>query len=125
MWTLTGASTRQHPAPFPLELAYRLVRMFSFWGDTVLDPFSGTGTTMLAALKAGRNSVGIEIDPAYCRMAHERLLREGPSLFSGAQIELVESSTITAKVALVGEAKGPYGRPARKKQRGSKRQADK
>jgi len=46
IWTgLTGASTRQHPAPYPLELAVRLVRMFSFVGDTVLDPFLGTGTT--------------------------------------------------------------------------------
>ncbi|MEJ2704925.1 MAG: site-specific DNA-methyltransferase [Sedimentisphaerales bacterium] len=50
-WTLSGASTKSHPAPFPLELAYRLVRMFSFWDDTVLDPFCGTGTTMLAAMK--------------------------------------------------------------------------
>lgn len=45
-WHITGASTRQHPAPFPEELAYRLVRMFSFWGDTVLDPFCGSGTTI-------------------------------------------------------------------------------
>ena len=58
-WNITGASTRDHPAPFPLELAYRLVRMFSFVGDTVLDPFCGTGTTMVAALKAGRNSVWV------------------------------------------------------------------
>ena len=69
IWTLNGASTREHPAPFPIELATRLVRMFSFHGDTVLDPFSGSGTTMLAAMKWGRNSLGIEIDPEYCRMA--------------------------------------------------------
>jgi site-specific DNA-methyltransferase (adenine-specific) len=50
-WTLSGASTKEHPAPFPLELASRLVQMFSFVGDTVLDPFCGTGTTMLAAMK--------------------------------------------------------------------------
>jgi DNA modification methylase len=59
IWSgLTGASTRRHPAPFPLELATRLVRMFSFVGDTVLDPFLGTGTTSLAASQCGRNSVG-------------------------------------------------------------------
>ena len=46
-WTITGASTRNHPAPYPLKLAHRLVQMFSFWGDTVLDPFCGSGTTML------------------------------------------------------------------------------
>ncbi len=62
---LTGASTRNHPAPFPLELAERLIRMFSFVGDTVLDPFLGTGTTTIAAKRHGRNSVGFEIDPTY------------------------------------------------------------
>jgi DNA modification methylase len=74
IWTgLPGASTRQHPAPFPLELAERLVRMFSFVGDTVLDPFMGTGTTNLAALKWGRNSIGAEIDEQYFEFAHRRL----------------------------------------------------
>jgi modification methylase len=57
-----GASTKQHPAPFSVELAYRLVRMFSFVGDTVLDPFAGTFTTTLAAMKAERNSIGNELD---------------------------------------------------------------
>lgn len=78
---LTGESTKQHPAPFPEELAYRLVRMFSFVGDTVLDPFMGTGTTLLAAARCGRNSIGVEIEPAYIRMAKERLERGLPSLF--------------------------------------------
>ena len=50
-WNLTGASTKEHPAPFPLESASRLVQMFSFAGDTVLDPFCGTATTMVAAMK--------------------------------------------------------------------------
>ncbi len=82
IWNLTGASTRGHPAPFPIELAYRLVRMFSFIGDTVLDPFCGSGTTMIGAMKCGRNSIGIEIDPVYCRQAAHRLRDEGASLFS-------------------------------------------
>ena len=85
-WTLTGASTKHHPAPFPLDLAYRLVRMFSFWGDTVLDPFVGTGTTMLAAEKAGRNSIGLDIDEEYCRMALRRFHGEGSSLFAAKRI---------------------------------------
>lgn len=90
IWTdLTGASTREHPAPYPIELAYRLVRMFSFTGDTVLDPFVGTGSTMLAAMKCHRNSIGNELDPAYFAMAEKRLKSEiqqapmfadGPSL---------------------------------------------
>jgi DNA modification methylase len=86
-WTITGASTKKHPAPFPLELAYRLVRMFSFWGDTVLDPFCGTGTTMVAAMKCGRNSIGIEIDAEYCRMTVSRLKDENLNLFTASKLE--------------------------------------
>ncbi len=86
-WTITGASTRKHPAPFPLELAYRLVRMFSFWGDTVLDPFCGAGTTMIAAMKCQRNSIGLEIDSEYCSMATKRLLGEQRPLFPDARFE--------------------------------------
>ncbi|OPY48723.1 MAG: Modification methylase MjaI [Methanosaeta sp. PtaU1.Bin060] len=73
IWCLGGASTRQHPAPFPLALAERLVRMFSFVGDTVLDPFMGTGTTNLAAGKWGRCSIGFEIEPEYFEMACKRV----------------------------------------------------
>lgn len=86
-WKITGASTKHHPAPFPVELAYRLVRMFSFYGDTVLDPFCGTGTTMIAAMKCDRNSIGIEIDSEYCRMAAKRLKRENQNLFSNACLD--------------------------------------
>jgi len=86
-WNITGASTKNHPAPFPLELAYRLVRMFSFWGDTVLDPFCGTGTTMLAAIKCHRNSIGVEIDESYCKLALKRLNQSSSSLFSVEEIE--------------------------------------
>lgn len=88
IWTLTGASTKQHPAPFPLDLADRLVRMFSFVGDTVLDPFVGTGTTLVASAAAGRNAIGVEIDPAYARLARERLATIG-DLFNRPRIETV------------------------------------
>jgi DNA modification methylase len=76
IWTdIRGASTRDgHPAPYPTDLAERLIRMFSFAGDTVLDPFLGTGSTALAALRAGRNSIGNEIEPRYMQMARERLM---------------------------------------------------
>ena len=86
IWTITGASTRTHPAPFPLELATRLVRMFSFHGDTVLDPFCGTGTTMVAALRYGRNSIGIDIEPEYCRMAARYLKKESSNLFFDTEL---------------------------------------
>ena len=83
VWTgLTGASTKDHPAPYPVELAERLIRMFSFVGDTVLDPFMGTGTTALAASKCGRNSVNFEIDAVYLEFAAQRLQREISSLFA-------------------------------------------
>jgi len=86
IWNITGASTRNHPAPFPLELASRLIRMFSFHGDTVLDPFCGTGTTMIAALRYGRNSIGIDIDPEYCRMAARYLKKESSNLFINTEL---------------------------------------
>ena len=74
LWTdVPGASTRDHPAPFPVELAARLIRMFSFVGDTVLDPFTGTASTQVAAAAFGRNSVGIEVDPVYFEDALARL----------------------------------------------------
>jgi DNA modification methylase len=83
---VTGASTRKHPAPYPLELAERLVRMFSFVADTVLDPFMGTGTTNLAAARWGRNSIGVEIDPAYFEMARTRLMINTVDLYMAPQI---------------------------------------
>lgn len=71
---IKGESTRQgHPAPFPEKLAERLIKLFSFAGDTVLDPFVGTGTTSVAALESGRNSIGLEIEPKYFKMAKQRL----------------------------------------------------
>jgi DNA modification methylase len=88
IWTgLTGASTRQHPAPYPLELAERLVRMFSFVGDTVLDPFMGTGTTNVAAARWGRHSIGCEVDEHYFCLAEERIRRETMGLFSSVVVE--------------------------------------
>lgn len=89
IWSgVTGASTREHPAPYPLELAERIVRMFSFVGDVVLDPFSGTGTTMLAAAKWGRNSISVEIDPHYFDIMRNRLANLESSFLS--HIEIIE-----------------------------------
>ncbi len=89
IWTgVTGASTRHHPAPYPLELASRLVRMFSFVGDTVLDPFLGSGTTSLAAAGCGRNSVGYEIDADYLAFADRRLRDKTAGLFNAATVAL-------------------------------------
>jgi site-specific DNA-methyltransferase (adenine-specific) len=119
-WNLGGASTKKHPAPFPIELAYRLVRMFSFWGDTVVDPFCGTGTTMLAALKAGRNSIGIEIDSEYCRMAEDRLRQEHSNMFSFANLEFVYPGAEARPALAVAEKQKKYsGRKKKSEKRHS------
>jgi site-specific DNA-methyltransferase (adenine-specific) len=78
LWTFQGESKKRigHPAPFPLELPRRCIKLFSFLGDTVLDPFLGSGTTLLAAEMNERKSIGIEIDESYCRIAKDRLIRE-------------------------------------------------
>ncbi len=89
IWTgLTGASTRQHPAPYPVELAERLIRMFSFVGDTVLDPFLGSGTTTIAAAKCGRNSLGVEIDPEYFDKACRRIHSQTRNLFDSTKVHI-------------------------------------
>jgi len=88
---LRGASTRDgHPAPYPVELAERLVRLFSFAGDTILDPFSGTASTSLAAILTGRNSIGNEIESAYVQSAEKRLQK--------AARQLCTMGAITAEV---------------------------
>ena len=93
VWTdIAGASTRAHPAPFPVALAERLIRMFSFAGDTVLDPFTGTGTTQIAAATVGRNSLGIEIDPVYTQMALARLQDSADDLLKSTLVSASEFS---------------------------------
>lgn len=92
IWEMPGASTRNgHPAPFPLELATRLVKMFSFVGDTVVDPFCGSGTTMLAAMNTNRNSIGVETEEYYCTQIINRLNRE-LTLFNEAEISYIDIS---------------------------------
>jgi len=90
IWTMPGESTRQHPAPYPFGLAYRLVRMFSFTGDTVLDPFMGTGTTLLATSRCWRNGIGVEIDESYFKKAKARLESDPGELFPENQPYLVK-----------------------------------
>jgi site-specific DNA-methyltransferase (adenine-specific) len=72
---IPGASTTrsEHPAPYPVELAERLIRLFSFAGDTVLDPFLGTASTTAAAIQAGRNSIGFEIEPSYLTISRKKI----------------------------------------------------
>jgi site-specific DNA-methyltransferase (adenine-specific) len=78
VWSdIRGASLRQgHPAPFPAELAERLIRMFSFAGDKVLDPFAGSGSTAMAAIRSGRNSISVEVEEEYLNAATRRAAQE-------------------------------------------------
>jgi DNA modification methylase len=88
IWSdLTGTSHPKHPAPYPTEFAERLVRMFSFVGDTVLDPFMGTGTTNLACARWGRNSIGIEVDESYFDVARARVADHGADLFLSSTVK--------------------------------------
>ncbi len=75
LWTFNGESKKRvgHPAPFPLELPTRAMKLFSFVGDTVLDPFLGSGTTLVAAIKNNRLGIGIDIDDEYCALAKSRI----------------------------------------------------
>lgn len=76
-WTFSGARQNKHIAVFPLELPSRLIRMFSFYGEIVLDPFMGSGTTALAAMKLGRNSIGYEINKNFLAFYDEKVISEG------------------------------------------------
>ena len=75
VWTFPAESARKvgHPAPFPVELPYRLIQLYTYTGDVVLDPFMGSGSTALAALKTGRKYVGYEVDAGYVKLAEERV----------------------------------------------------
>ena len=75
VWTFPAESASKvgHPAPFPLELPYRLIQLYSFEDEVILDPFMGSGQTALAARKAGRSYIGYELNPEYVHLAEERL----------------------------------------------------
>ncbi|MEO0238624.1 MAG: site-specific DNA-methyltransferase [candidate division WOR-3 bacterium] len=84
IWTFPGESKKRvnHPAPFPLELPKRCIKLFTYVGDTVLDPFLGSGTTLVACALLNRRGIGIDIDKGYCEIAKNRLIQEGKLLES-------------------------------------------
>lgn len=82
VWTFNGESKKRigHPAPFPRELPYRAIKLFSYVNDVVFDPFAGSGTTLLMASILNRVGIGLEIDPAYCELAKRRIIQETGNL---------------------------------------------
>ena len=83
VWTFNGESKKRigHPAPFPRELPYRCIKLFSYVGDVVFDPFLGSGTTLIEAQNNDRFGVGVEIDSGYCELAQKRIM-DSRSLFA-------------------------------------------
>ncbi|OQX21901.1 MAG: SAM-dependent methyltransferase [Desulfobacteraceae bacterium IS3] len=75
VWTFPAVSAKKigHPAPFPEELPYRLIQLYSFKGDVILDPFAGSGTTCLSALKSERNYIGYDVNQEYIELANTRI----------------------------------------------------
>jgi DNA modification methylase len=91
---IRGASLRDgHPAPFPAEIAERLIRMFSFGGDKVLDPFAGSGSTAMAAIQAGRNSISVEIEEDYLGLAVRRAGVEAAKHRNDCYAAIVDSAS--------------------------------
>ena len=79
VWSFGGESAKRvgHPAPYPVELPLRCLKLFSYVEDLILDPFSGSGSTLLACLKTGRRGIGVDVDKKYCALSVERLKRAG------------------------------------------------
>ena len=75
VWRINQEYNSEHPAPFPVEIAKRCIEACSMIGDTVLDPFAGSGSTLVAANELGRNAIGIEINPRYFDMTRARLAK--------------------------------------------------
>lgn len=99
LWTFSGESKKKigHPAPFPVELPRRCMKLFSYKGDTILDPFLGSGSTLVATLLNDRIGFGIDIDTKYCNIALERLQKE-----AGLQIPKKQNGEKNQKEIILG-----------------------
>jgi site-specific DNA-methyltransferase (adenine-specific) len=117
LWTFNGESRKRvgHPAPFPLELPTRCIKLFSFVGDTVLDPFLGSGTTLVAARRCGRPAIGIEIDKGYCGIARDRLAMEAAAPRAAAPRAPAPREAVRRAAAAVAQTRRAAPRPRRGK----------
>ncbi len=98
-WNFPGIRQNKHLAMFPLELPLRLIKMFTFPGETVLDPFLGSGTTSLAAKELGRNSIGYELNREFLPLIKSNLTPEQLSISGESIIEIVEQKDIEINYA--------------------------
>ena len=94
VWNFPGESKKKigHPAPYPIELPKRCIKLFSFVGDLVLDPFLGSGTTLIACLETNRKGIGVEINKNYCELAVKRIKKHG--IFQKKLFDVLESPSI-------------------------------
>jgi DNA modification methylase len=97
-WNFSGEKQDKHLAMFPEELPKRLIKMFSFVGDTVLDPFLGSGTTTLAARNLNRNSIGYEINENYLSVIKEKLGLDQETIFQDESYELIRQKDVTLNI---------------------------
>lgn len=102
VWTFPAepATKVGHPAPFPVELPYRLIQLYTFQGEIVLDPFMGSGQTAIAAIKTGRHYIGYEINPQYVQLAKKRIQaeRNALSLFQEMEHHATQSTSMEEMV---------------------------
>ena len=105
-WNFSGEKQNSHLAPFPVELPYTLIRMFTFPGETALDPFIGSGTTAIAAMQLGRNSIGFEINQE-CKKTIKRRMSGTKDLFSEPQEIVFENGSVVENIEKL-YAKLPY-----------------
>jgi site-specific DNA-methyltransferase (adenine-specific) len=102
VWTFNGESKKRvgHPAPFPLELPRRCIKLFSYVGDTVLDPFMGSGSTLVMATRLQRRAIGVDVCADYCALAVERLRNENGSVPPRARPARASAARVAAREPL-------------------------
>lgn len=96
VWHIANISNTEHPAVFPEEIPLRLIKLFTFWGETVLDPFAGSGTTAFTALKTGRQAVCVDQNPRYIE-----LMNEGLEKFNGTRTHAIIKEADSRKLSFI------------------------